>query len=92
MEQPQACLHHAPGGAAVGLGELLDRLHEGGGIDLEAVTTLRQQHAEQPRVVQRSEHLRYELPLSFGARRMRRDQGCELARTRDALAGIALRR
>jgi hypothetical protein len=87
-----AGLHNAPSGTAVGLGEFLDRLHEGDRIDLEAVAAFRQQHAEQPRVVERCDHLGYELPLGFGARRLRRDQRCEPARADDTIAGIVLRR
>ena len=36
-----AGLNHAPGRAAVGLGEFLDRLHEGCGIDFQAVAACR---------------------------------------------------
>jgi hypothetical protein len=79
-------LHDAPGGRAVGLGELLDRLHEGCGIDLEAVARAWKQHAQQPRVVQRRQHLGRELALLLAASGVGRKQRAKLPRPRDAIA------
>jgi hypothetical protein len=82
-------LHDAPGGAAVGFGQLLDRLHEDRRLDLETVAALGKQHAEQPRVVKCSEHLGRDFPFPFDARRLGRDQRGKLARPRDAIGGTA---
>ena len=64
----------------VGFGQLLDRLHEGRGLSLETVAALGKEHAEQPRVVERREHLGRDLPLPLGACRLDCDQRSKLAR------------
>jgi hypothetical protein len=83
---------------AVGLGDLLERLHVGQRIDLEPAAGARHQHPEQPRLMQRRNHLGRDCPFLLDAWRVGGDQRRERARPRDAIArrprlrGSALRR
>ncbi len=72
-------LRDAPGGAGVGLGDLLDHLHVVGGLEFHAVAGARHQHAEQPGLVQRGEHLRRDPARGFGFGGVRFDQRAQAA-------------
>ena len=83
-----ARLDGAPGGAAVGLGEFLDRLHEGRGLDLEPAATPWNEHAEQLRIVQGGEYFGRDLPRPLRVLGVRSNQGSKRACPRDAITTL----
>ena len=72
-------LADAPRDARIALRERLDHLKQGRGLDLLAVIGARDQQTEQPRVMQRIEHVIRQATLALDAVAGALDQGGELA-------------
>ena len=83
-------LADAPGDAGVALRDRLHHLEQGRRLDLLAVAGARDQQAEQPRLVQRVEHVVGNAPLAFDAVAGAVDQRDQLARPADQLGGAPL--
>ncbi len=82
---------HAPGDRAVGPRQLLDRAYIGAGLDLVAADRARQQHAEEPRLMERVEEARRQPPGRFDRISGGKDRRGEVAGARQRVGWRAER-
>jgi hypothetical protein len=83
-------LRNAPGGAAIGLGDFLDRIDERQRIDFVTSGAARQQHLEQARIMQRCQKFRCQRACVLDRRRLCLDERTQVPRPPDWIGRLAL--